>query len=407
MKYLNKLDIIDLLKGCNPNSIMQDNTIIIDVTNISPNQKIIIENQKFDSYNISINGNNSNFKIEFNNCDFNNLGFNGEIFLSFIECKFNEVKVKDAIGTYPYSFQKSNIKKLHGRITNLKFNLVQVDNLVYNTNLKLDGFSKIKTLTFKKVTSNIKIDLSTKINNIEFDNFNSSRINLEHVFQNFKSLKNAKLIVRNSNLNQVNFYNCDFSNARLEFYDSNLLDLHYVNTRLPFKAFELNTNTNSREAYRQLKIVSIKHFDRFNELKYKAREQDAYLKELNRYVKQSGNLLISLKHRCLNFNSWLILGFNKVSNYYGTRWWQALLLILVLGFGFYCLYLSSISNNIFGYNEFAQKYFQFISPFHNMELLGSEYEYSASSYFIDIFHRIINYFLIYQGVQAFRMYGKS
>jgi hypothetical protein len=60
-----------------------------------------------------------------------------------------------------------------------------------------------------------------------------------------------------------------------------------------------------------------------------------------------------------------------------------------------------------GFEEFWQKYWLFITPFHNIHLMGDEYSYSGLSYFIDIFHRIINYFLLYQGVQAFRMYGKD
>ncbi len=337
---------------------------------------------------ISITESHKNFKLKFVNCSFEKIELDGNINIKFQDCTFNHVSITGSTSTCACTFLNGSIENLSGSLANPKFENVIINQLTYSFQLNLKGFKSINSLIFERVQGSREIDLGN-VNNITLIDFT---VDTKKTFKGIKFKKGSNLIVKNSDLNGLAFFNCDLSKTILKIEKSNLTDLRYVNTKLPKKAIENENGEDSVEAYRQLKIVSKRHYDRFNELKYKALEQDAYLK--------------SLKFPN-DFNSLVVLGFSRFSNCYGTKWWPSLLLILFVGFSFYCWYLSTICNNIFGYEEFSEKYWQFISPFHNMQLLGDSYNYSGWSYIIDIFHRIINYFLIYQGVQAFRMYGKS
>lgn len=418
METLDKDSLIKLLKavpkkfyiehddGKVEESYWHYDVAIIEVDNFKTAPNITIKDADFKEKPISITKNNELFCVDFINCNFGEVTLNGSPKVKFENCTFEVLHVQHEISGTAFDFSGGFIKRLDGTITNIKFRNVSVDSLFYySSRLELNLFKNIDNIIFKNDRMHggaAKLGLNIK--NIIFENFHTQNA---PTISNFISTKGSKVTVDNSDLENIRFFNCDFSNTTLYFRNSDLLNLKYTNTKLPLKALEFENKIPSTEAYRQLKIVSIKHFDRFNELKYKAREQNAYLKEIKSEIKNKKGIFKGLWYRCSYFNSWLILSFNKISNYYGTRWWQALLLIIIVGFGFYCWYLKTLCVNIYEYKALWSNYWQFLSPFHSMQLLGGDYYYSGYSYFVDIFHRIINYFLIYQGVQAFRMYGKN
>lgn len=390
MYYISKTQFVHALKGNSPKFIRRENDLlVIDCFNIEVNEEVIIENEDFSANNITVLNKSERNNITFNNCTFSLMHINGNMNLKFENCQFEELQFSLGDVNF-YSFHECNINLLSGNWIVAKYEDVEVENMHFVNPEYLSGFNKVKNLIFKdrSGTGYANIVLGDEFENIIFKNFHRTKA----VIECYSPPKNSEFVVDNSDLTGLRFFNCNMTNSTIKFRNSNLIELKYINSKLPVKAIEIDNNEISIEAFRQLKIVSQNHFDRFNELSYKALEQNAYYHSL---------------HPIKNFNSWFVLWFSRISNFYGTKWWFSIPLIIFSGFIFYTIFLTSLNINIFKFQDYFVNYWLFITPLHKFELLGESFNYNGWSYFIDIFYRIINYFFIYQGVQAFRMYGKS
>ena len=225
-----------------------------------------------------------------------------------------------------------------------------------------------------------------QIQKLKFDQCNIRNIN----FSNVKTIGDGSIsFIRTNIIENVRFYNCDFSNYKIDsFIDSDISNVLLPNSSFPIR-FKSNSDSLNRELYyRTLKKVygDSGNFTKFSE--FRAYEYEMIFKNIKVSIKNAPNIIL--------------LFFNKISNFHGTRWHYAFLEIFFIGFVFYFFYIKSMNLNIC---DNMPQFLYFLLPIHPIDYI-CEYCISNKTILIDTTHRIINSYLIYQLIVAFRRYGR-
>jgi hypothetical protein len=165
------------------------------------------------------------------------------------------------------------------------------------------------------------------------------------------------------------------------------------------------THKEIRSAYGQIKKIYENRGDAISANLFFSKEMNAYYDTLS--WKADKAEIINLL-------------FNKLSTNHGQSWRRGLASALIVGLGFYCLYLYLLGFRIVAHGNFnvflnlLSYFFDFINPVHKTDFIVTEQKYSLP----DIRHmglarmcegisRIFIAYFIYQLIQAFRKHGKK
>jgi hypothetical protein len=255
---------------------------------------------------------------------------------------------------------------------------------------------------------------------LKFDGFtNYSKIQFMHV----KALYNTEssLEIKETNLGSTELYNVDLSNfKRVTIFHAILFDLITSNVKW-FDSSHLMKNefssvrgsifANTREVYRQLKVSMEKQGNKFQALEFKANEMRAYSQELRDK---------KLNLRILSDRAILWLGR---SNNHGQSWLKPLILIIISTLFFYWLLVVSISPDLRfqiatnkgdilaswkRFEEFSPAIPKLVNPAFILEKVfpDQEGEKKFTTALLELFHRVILAYLLFQLVSAFRKFVK-
>lgn len=272
----------------------------------------------------------------------------------------------------------------------------------YLENLNIGEFDLSRnTIEDKEILSltDLKVNL-LKIEN--FINYGFFTIN------NFKPSKDDKIEISNSTLGKLELVSCDLSKASVEIDNSKLVDIFYTDTLFPDEIGSNKENAKARleqqrDTYGQLKVVSEKVGNRFQALKFQAKEMAAYYEILEKWTLDK-----------------VTLGAMKLSNNFRQSWLQGVFFTLIIGLITYIGFVLSLENIVWCvdswncicktsnvYDSYFSKYFEFLNPAHKSDFLEKESVYSSWTYFWDFLGRILIGFGIYQTIQSFRKFGKE
>jgi len=329
--------------------------------------------------------------------------------LNIYDSKLNNIKIN---GKVTLNLEKvSCTGTVQAEQENLTINKSDINNLLTKARLEISD-STIRTL--KHCGTNL-ICINTDIADIFIDSIHSLKLNVNQIdkceIRNQKSVsdcqyslkfaKHSTIILKECIFSKkAHFKHCDFSKSTLYTYDTSFQMQSYQDIKWFKKIRKINMDDQKtyiipRDECRQLKNIAKKNENSIDEDYFKAYELHALMQELK---------LFSYR-----FDTKFTLILNNLSNRFGRSWLIPLVLILIVGLVFYTWYFHTtlIWKNshecIIGYLKY---YWMFINPIHSFYLFDKEVTIGLS-FFVDTFHRILNYYLIYQFIAAFRKFGKA
>ena len=278
----------------------------------------------------------------------------------------------------------------------------KVSNLVCSkitvTELRFDSVVNQGNVFFSEVTSDNRHTLNDLDKLVNFENSDGEKLPIEQD-------KAALFHIRNSDLGKLNFVACDFSKMKMELAGSKINEIYLSGTEMPLN---LTGNFKDRQlGYAQLKKVYDNRGDSVKTQEYLSKELDAHYN------------CVKAQKEDLNKQELWTLRLNKISNNFGTDWLLALKGILVVSVPIYILYIWSLNhlpeiveqdgNQLSSFFDTVALFFEFLSPIHKSEFIAEKLGRSSTaiSWSLEFLGRIVNGYLIYQFVQAFRKYGKK
>lgn len=394
-----------------------DNSFLDDfyISNSIFKKKIEIINNKFKGFKIS----NNTFKSDV--VLINNSANGLEINISSLEAKKRLIISNQKIQ------EKENIENEQGLIDEIKtiekliFDKLPPRTYLENLNIGELDFSR-NTIEDKEILSltNLGIRL-LKIEN--FINYGFFTIN------NFKPSKEDKIEISNSTLGKLDLVSCDLSKVSVEIDNSKLVDIFYTDTLFPDEIGSNKENAKARleqqrDTYGQLKVVSEKVGNRFQALKFQAKEMAAYYESIKSAEKKN-DILEKIYNFFKSIQIWvsnkfwkeerIILFVMKYSNNFRQSWVRGVLFTFIAGLIPFIFFTWSLNNTdwclnnwscfsetskVFGY------YFEFLNPAHKTDFVGKE-NIGNWTYLWDFIGRIFIGFGIYQTIQSFRKFGKE
>ncbi|WP_284461603.1 hypothetical protein [Chryseobacterium sp.] len=281
-----------------------------------------------------------------------------------------------------------------------------------------DKIFDIKTNTYTKKYSSkprIKNFLISRYSNRDTF-YHLSELDLDTLkFENFTNIGNItiskisiseSLSFENSDLGKTTFIDCNFFDQKMIFDSSKITEIALAGTSLPnpINIDSTNTDKTSQQklALSQIKKVYQNMGDNLTASQYHTEELNTYLSTLSCGAEK------------------INLSLNKFTNKHGQSWERALLLLFASTIILYSLYCNSLgfkinckSNGVNYFWKNASYLLEFLNPIRKSDFLPkilldkSESEISPASIFIDNISKIINSYLIYQFVAAFRKFGKK
>ena len=257
-----------------------------------------------------------------------------------------------------------------------------------NTYLNVDRIKILKGLAFCNFIGNEKSKISTIstasesaeliLINSDFSKTIFSNID----FEKFKKVIFKSTQIRNAVLNNIIW----FKHEQIEFLDIKRGSLEYI--------------IESRQLYQQLKQSAEKNDDKHTALYFHSMEEKFHLKELLRSTSKS-----LLKSKLMAEVIRLLL---KWTNDFGNNWLRPILCLLILSlFSSILLSLVSFSNEVelSIYNQLFL-FVQLINPTHSLKEIvensNGTVKLGFGTYLIDILHKALTTFLIFQTITAFR-----
>lgn len=242
-----------------------------------------------------------------------------------------------------------------------------------------------------------------ELTNLRFENFtNLGNITLSQI-----SLSD-NLSISNSDLGKTTFIDCDFSNRDMTFNSSKINEIALAGVKLP-RPENINISDSGNKNQKKLALSQIKKV--FQNMGDNLMASEYQTEELNTYES-----MLSLTWEKVNL--WL----NKVTNNHGQSWIRPLFLLLIssgIFFTIYCLTLG-YKIEIDSYDNFKlflnnlSYFFEFLNPIRKSDflpqvLLGSENisQISNLTFLTDSIAKIINAYLLYQFIAAFRKFGRT
>lgn len=231
--------------------------------------------------------------------------------------------------------------------------------------------------------------------------------------QNIKILEDSSpslFKLSNSDLGKITFIACDFSKMVMSISGSKINEIYLTGTEMPFK---LEGNYRERQiGYYQLKKLFDGMGDGIQTAKYQSLELAAHLETLEE--RRANIALFSAEWLEL-----ITLRANNWSNEFGSNWGRSLWLIVLSTVILFTAYAHSLGY-IFttdwtdemhwhNFHEIGKFVFDFALPTHRTDFATTplDIDSNALSTFIDTVARILNGYLFYQLIQAFRKYGKK
>jgi len=207
-------------------------------------------------------------------------------------------------------------------------------------------------------------------------------------------------LITDSYLGTFEFKNVNLNSFRnIEIVDSDLSGLKYFNTIFPIKKITGNSHS-LYETFNDLYAVA--------KTQNNKRDQVEYYKASQQKLLQS---LLSKEKRIVKLPSIISLLIAKLYSDFGTKWLQAAILTLLLGFIFYFLMLLGNLEKLTS-ESFSTHYIQYLNPTHKitfMDKLVNKWRPSNSFYFafFDLLGRIFIGIGIFETIRSFRKYVRS
>ncbi|PHS04549.1 MAG: hypothetical protein COA88_13460 [Kordia sp.] len=350
----------------------------------------------------SININNSTLrsniekdKITFINCEIDSLQINTLVCKEFIikDCKINTL-IFYGVASEELRITGNTILKTLVFQNTCEFGILSLDHEIivetyfeiYKNKINILNISGRYNVAFIDSSINfLKIwNLRTMNKSIKFVNIQAKKnedelkINLTYTYANidFISCKINELYLENTELSSVNFLNCS---------PKELTTVRHEDKKKEYKIL--------REYYRQLKKKFSENNDLINRVKFQCIELEYFHKSLDKpYTKDLG---VSI-----------ILFFNKISNYYGARWYIGVLYLIIVSNIFSLAYCFSIDFcEIIDFNSYFNVTLDILNPIQKIELNKQHPMFLPK--FIEFLSRIFISYGYYQTIQAFRIYGKN
>jgi len=270
-----------------------------------------------------------------------------------------------------------------------------------------------------------------------------------------KSGEDSELSITNSNLGKMNLLGCDLSSFDIVKIKSSFIsDIQFANIKW-FNDHSLKeSNDQNKETYRQLKLAAEKQGDTVTALNFRSKELFFYQKMLFTstsptpwpqklkylmdilfwlpqktilYLKRLWNYIANLLDPSKTLGDRIILFLGRTTNNFGTNWIKPIVMIL-LGTLFFHIVISislspklSWSLDIFNiaetfsvFSDYPSLYFHLLNPTHDLNRIVSSQFFSNpvlqtvhwSVYALDMLHRIMYGFLLFQLIVAFRKFVK-
>lgn len=409
-------------------SISHSDGFLIQESHIKANIRL----ESFETNSCSFIKSTFDKSIQIWNCTLKRLTFNDNVFENTISITAS--KISDMATLSGDEFKKEFTVKFVDDVKIGELNSLYIKEAKFISRLIIDGGGQsINQLTIPFTS---KLDGVIKFINCNFQQINISGIN-HNASLFFKSVKFKMIAILDfNNHNSLTFSNCEgLAKSIFEIKDSDLgdtkfndfsfknfseikIDYSLLNNILTsnidwFEDKQLNFengNTikglrNKREIYSQLKNASLKQANNIQSLQFRAREMQAYRREL----KKSDNY--SLGDR-------LIMIVSK-SNNYGLDWIKPVIIICCITVLIYPIFIVAVSNEIsilpscakadwiFTLNEFysySSAIPQLLNPVRRLTDVFPNEKLSFAVYLLDILHRIILSIFIFQVIVAFRKF---
>ena len=224
----------------------------------------------------------------------------------------------------------------------------------------------------------------------------------------------GRLTIIECNLGKIDFINCDFSKAFLEFENSKISEAFLSEADFP-RVVRISDKKNFRQAqlaFGQLSTAFQKQGDTVRALEYQSREIAAHFREI-------GSNFPKWKY-FKDIFTWLNLLLNLISNRFGRNWALGLVFSVIVGLFFFSALLVSTGKYVWSWEptwdwELMPAFLKFMNPLRFIDTetlfrigqIDQNITLNKWSYLCDFLGRVFVAYGYYQTIQAFRRYGRK
>ena len=337
------------------------------------------ENAIFYPAFVSIENNSAKY-VSVNNLDFE--------YINFSQNEVSSIVVSNSL-IYPETAERK-FEHLYSKVKYFNFSLKEKTKLIVD-------YQEIEKLSFNGSLNSAEISMNMiKVQELSFQEFtkpSSGILNLSRI----KPLNDkSSVTIRNSFLGSTSFYDCDFASFKsFSVASSHFIELIYANTTWPKEISIANVDKFTPSPYSS-EDVNVQLRETFRQLKISASKQGDKLQEAVVYRNEMVYLNKTLSSNT-HFTTKLSLLLSLISNNHKQNWILPIIWLFVLNIFFV---LITFSNGICHLNFNWAIFFNLLNPAHRFSDL--EIGKSFLNLLVDFSSRIINGFLIYQIVTAFR-----
>lgn len=329
-----------------------------------------------------------------------------------VRVSFNHNKTNKT-GIYRDKYSQIPDWKIRYYLTKQQKEKLQI-NLSVDFSNQEDELLKIENCIFNSVAltgnANGKISIeNTAINNLFIRDFTSESATL--LYNIFPKLKESKLEIHKSNMDNTWFDNIDFNGYK---------ELSFYRTRFAKASFTSCNFPEDNLSFEKFKTIENIHYPDKKPQNYYKDQYETFL-QLKKSLENSGNYYEAQKvgaiskeslRKISSLSNWdkFILWTSAKSNNHGLSIKKPLIGLFGFSILFYILYLLSIGR-IFNSNEIdwtlVGHYFSFMDLTHRKDFLVSKEEYTFWTLSIDFINKLIVGYFLFQFVAAFRKYVKK
>ena len=301
---------------------------------------------------------------------------------------------------------------------------------VFSGAISIVELAEINHLKFGGRRNNELLINGIKLRKATFENlFNAGSLRIIDI-QEFQENEGTHFIIKNSSMGNTEFIGWDWSSGSLTVDNSKIIDSYYTDTIFPEKILSIEEDPKQniahiRDTYSQLKTIADKQNDRQSSLYFQAKSNEQIL-ELNQLIlkeKAKPRFLWRLAFWEKAWWDWFQLWLGKTSNFYGTDYLRAAIMLMVVGIFSFGIYLACVNENLvftweiwswfsgfwYGVSNHFGDFLGFLNPARKYNYLpcSGDHCWPQLALTIDWISRILISYFLYQLIQAFRKYGKS
>ncbi|UPZ35533.1 hypothetical protein MUB18_15625 [Sphingobacterium sp. PCS056] len=238
-----------------------------------------------------------------------------------------------------------------------------------------------------------KINIGTAVLD-DFSNYGNFKITSLEALD-----ENSNIILKNSYLGKAQISSSDFSKyRRIIISNTNIIEVIPVNVNWCYENINSESLAAKKEIFRQLKLINKKNEDIDTKLKFEKHEMHMFLK-LSKQNKTS-------------FSDKFILYTNFLSNNFGLSWLRALFILLSFSAICYTLIKFQLGQVYFSAELIADEigyFLTFVNPIHLFDKVFqiAKDEHTNGAILIDSIAKLINAYLVFQLISAFRKYSRK